>query len=106
MERYKPLVETLYTEPKEEEILETFLQLENTDEQDLVPVTPKQKKKLKCPAESDKNKKDIQSYIAATPHQAMKKPEIKNSKSPNVITIDWILDSSIFFFFLLFFERV
>ena len=88
MERYKPLVETLYTEPKEEEILQTFLQLENTDEQDLAPVAPKQKKKPKCPAKNDKNKKDIQSYLAATPHQEMKKPEIKNSKSPNVITID------------------
>ena len=32
MERYKQLVETLYTEPKEEEILGTFLQLENTAE--------------------------------------------------------------------------
>ena len=30
MERYKQLVETLYTEPKEEEILGTSLQLENT----------------------------------------------------------------------------
>ena len=68
MERYKQLVETLYTEPKEEEILGTFLQLENTGEQDLAPVAPKQKKKPKFPAE--------------------KKPETKKSKSPNVITID------------------
>ena len=30
MERYKQLIETPYTEPKEEEILGTFLQLENT----------------------------------------------------------------------------
>ena len=41
MERYKQLVETLYTEPKEEEILRTFLQLENTGEQDLALVAPK-----------------------------------------------------------------
>ena len=88
MERYKQLVETLYTEPKEEEILGTFLQLENTGEQDLAPVAPKQKKKPKCPPESDKNQKDIQSYFAATPCQAMKKPEIKKPKSPNNITID------------------
>ena len=59
MERYKQLVETLYTEPKEEEILGTFLQLENTGEQDLAPVAPKQKKKPEGPAESDKNQKDI-----------------------------------------------
>ena len=32
MQRYKQLVKTLYTEPKEEEILGTFLQLENTAE--------------------------------------------------------------------------
>ena len=41
MERYQQLGETLYTEPKEEEILGTFLQLENTGEQDLAPVAPK-----------------------------------------------------------------
>ena len=68
MERYKQLVETLYTEPKEEEILGTFLQLENTGEQDLAPVAPKQKKKPKFPP--------------------AKKPETKKSKTPNVITID------------------
>ena len=73
MDRYKQLVETLYTKPKEEEIFGTFLKLENTGEQNLVPVTPKQKKKPKCPPESDKNQKDIQSYFAATPHQAPKK---------------------------------
>ena len=55
MERYKQLVEILYTEPKEEEILGTFLQLGNTDEQDLAPVAPKQKKKPKSSPESDKN---------------------------------------------------
>ena len=77
-----------YTEPKKEEILGTFLQLENTGEQDLASVAPKQKKKPKCPPESDKNLKDIQSYFAATPRQAMKKPEIKKLKSPNNITID------------------
>ena len=84
IERYKQLVETLYTEPKEEEILRTFLQLESTGEQDLAPVTPKQKKKPKCPPESDKNQKDIQSYFAATPRQARKNPETKKPKSPNV----------------------
>ena len=60
MERWKQLVETLYTEPKEEKILGTFLQLENTGEQDLASVTPKQKKKRNCPPESDKNQNDIQ----------------------------------------------
>ena len=75
-------------EPKEEKIWRTFLQLENTGEQDLAPVATKQKKKPKCPPESDKNQKDIQSYFAATPHQTTKKPETKKPKSPNVITID------------------
>ena len=88
MERHKQLVETLYTEPKEEKILGTFLQLENTGEQDLALVTQKQKKKPKCLPESDKNEKDIQSYFAATPRQATKKPETKKSKNPDVITID------------------
>ena len=88
MERYTQLVETLYTEPKEEEILGTFLQLENTGEQDLAPVALKQKKKPKCPPKSDKNQKDNESYFAATPRQATKKPESKKPKSPNVITIE------------------
>ena len=88
MERYKQLVETLYMEPKEEEIFGTFLQLENTGEQNLAPVAPKQTKKPKCPPESDKNQKDIQSYFAVTSRQATKKPETKKPKSPNVITID------------------
>ena len=88
MERQKQLVETLYTETKEEEILETFLQLENTGKQDLVPVATQQKKKPKCPPESGKNQKDIRSYFAATPRQATKKPETKKPKSPNVIAID------------------
>ena len=60
------MVETLYTEPKEKDILGTFLQLENTGEQDLAPVAPKQKKKSKCPPGSDKNQEDIRSYFAAT----------------------------------------
>ena len=51
-------------------------------------MAPKQKKKPKCPPESDKNQKDIQSYFAAIPRQATKKPETKTPKSPNVITID------------------
>ena len=37
MERYKQLVGTFFTEPKEEEILRTFLQLENTGEPDPAP---------------------------------------------------------------------
>ena len=107
MERYKQLLETLHTEPKEEEILGTFLLLENTGEQDLAPVAPKQIKKPKCPPESDKNQKDIRSYFAATPRQGTKKPETKKPKSPNVRTIDWILDSSILFmfFFNFFFSK-
>ena len=71
-------------EPKEEEILGTFLQLENTGEQDLTPVAPKQKKKPKCPPESDKNQKDIQSYFAVTPGQAIKKPKTKESININI----------------------
>ena len=82
MERYKQLVEILYTEPKEEEILATFVQLENSGEQYLAPVAPKQKKKTRCPPDSDKNQEYIQRYFAE------KKPENKKPKSPNVITID------------------
>ena len=68
MERYKHLVETLYTEPKEEEALGTFLRLENTGEQDLATVAPKQKKKPKRPSESGKNKKDIRQKIILQRH--------------------------------------
>ena len=68
--------------------MRTFLQLENTGEQDLAPVAPKQKNRPKYPLESEKNQKDIQSYFAATSRQTTKKPETKKPKSPNVITID------------------
>ena len=81
MERYKQLVETLYTEPKEEEILGTFLQLENADEQYLAPVAPKQKKKPKCPPDSDKNQKDIQSYFAETPVKQRKNLKLRNRRA-------------------------
>ena len=88
MERFKQLVETLYVEPKEEEILGTLLQQANAGGQDLAPVAPRQKRKPKCPPKNDKNQKDIQNYYATTPRQATKKPETKKPKSPNVITID------------------
>ena len=81
MKRYKQLVETLYTEPKEEEILGTFLQLENADEQYLAPVAPKQKKKPKCPPDSDKNQKDIQSYFAETPVKQRKNLKLRNRRA-------------------------
>ena len=82
MERYKQLVETFSTEPKEEEILGTFLQLENTGEQDLAPVAQRQRKTPKCLPENDKNQKDIQSYFAATPRQATKKTWNQETKEP------------------------
>ena len=88
MERYKELVETLYTEPKEEEFFGIFLQLENTGEQDLAPVSPKQKKKPKYPPESDENQKNIRSYFAERPSQVKTKHGTKKPKNPNVITID------------------
>ena len=90
MQRCKQLAGTLYMELKEEEILGTFLQLGNTGEQDLAPMTPNQKKKSKCPPKIDKNQKDIPSYFAVTPRQATttKKTETKKPKSPNDITID------------------
>ena len=67
------LVETLYKEPKEEEILGTLLQLEITGEQDLALVAPKQKKKPKCPPKINKNQKDIRSYFAVTPPSSNEK---------------------------------
>ena len=81
MERYKQFVETLYTEPKEEEILETLLLLENTGEQDLAPVAPKQKRKPKCPPQSDKNQEDIRSYFATTPRQARRNLKLRKRRA-------------------------
>ena len=45
MEKHRQLVETLYTEPKDEEILGSFLHIEGTAEVPPVPVVPKKKKK-------------------------------------------------------------
>ena len=81
MERYKQFVETLYTEPKEEEILETLLQLENTGEQDLAPVAPNQKRKPKCPLQSDKNQEDIRSYFATAPRQARRNLKLRKRRA-------------------------
>ena len=72
MERSEKMVETNYKEQKEEEILRTFLELENTGERDLAPEAPKQENKPTCSPESDKNQEDIQSYFEATPCQATK----------------------------------
>ena len=84
----------------------TLLRLENTGEQDLALVAPKQKKKPNCPPESDKNQKDIQLFCATAPLKSTKKPETKKPKSANVIIIHWILDSSILFvFFFTFFSK-
>jgi len=67
IERYKQLVETLYTEPKEEEILWTFLQLENTGEEHLALEAKATKKKTKCSSmDSNKNQKDIRSFFYST----------------------------------------
>ena len=85
MERYKQLVETLYTEPKEEEILGTFLQLENTVEQDLAPVAPKQKKKPKCFPKSEESKRYWKLFCSDTPSSNEKtwKQETEEPKCHN-----------------------
>jgi len=61
------------------------------------------RKKTKCSStDSDKNKKDIQSFFYSVTRQATRKPENKKPKTTNVRTIDWILDSgllALFFFF-------
>ena len=81
MGRYKQLVETLYTEPKEEELFGALLQLENTGEQDLAPVAPKQKKKLKFPPESDKNKKIFEVISQGQPVKQRKNTKPKNRRA-------------------------
>ena len=67
MERYSWLKH--YMEPKEEEILRTFLQLQNTGEQDLAP-------------ESDKNQKDIQSYFCSDTLSSNEKTWNQETKEP------------------------
>ena len=93
MERYKQLVETLYTEPKEEEILGTFLQLENTGEQDLAPVAPKQKKKPKCPLESDKDQKIFKVILQRHPVKQLKnlKPRNRRAQMSSLLIEIWTL---------------
>ena len=93
MERYKQLVETLYTEPKEEEILGTFLQLENTGEQDLAPVAPKQKKKPKCPLESDKDQKIFKVILQRHPVKQLKnlKPRTRRAQMSSLLIEIWTL---------------
>ena len=99
MERYKQLVDTLDTEPKEEDILGTFLQLENTGKQDLTLVAPKQKKKPKCPLESYKNQKDIQSYSKRHPVKQRKNLKARNRRAQmsQLLIEFWTLVFHLFF---------
>ena len=99
MERYKQLVETLYMEPKEEEILGTFLQLENTGEQDLAPVAQRQKRNRSILSRVIRIKKTVKVILQRHPVKQRKKPGTKKPRSPNVVFIDWILRSSIWFAF-------
>ena len=93
MERCKQLVETLNTEPKKEEILGTFLQLENTGEQDLAPVAPKQKKKPKCPLESDKDQKIFKVILQRHPVKQLKnlKPRNRRAQMSSLLIEIWTL---------------
>ena len=79
MKRYKQLVETLNIEPKEKEILGTFLHLENTGEQD--PVAPKQKKKPKCPPEVIRIKKIFEVILQRHPAKQQKNLKPRNRRA-------------------------
>ena len=86
MKKYKQLVHHLYIEPKDEEILGSFLQAnETTDGVEAQPVSKKAKVKRKQTDKTVNRQKDIG-------HFSKKQGIITNtetrSKRPSVITID------------------
>ena len=83
MERYKELVTTLYTEPKNEEILGSFLQ--KADDVPLpAPHVPKKKKVNKKVCDQQK---DIRSFFGNAAGENVSKVPSSNAKD-KVITID------------------
>ena len=86
MEKYKQVVQQLYTEPKNEEILGSFLQANETiDGVEAQPVSKKAKVRRKQTDKAVNRQKDIR-------HFCKKQGIITNtetrSKKPSVITID------------------
>ena len=86
MEKYKQVVQQLYTEPKNEEILGSFLQANETiDGVEAQPVSKKDKVRRKQTDKAVNRQKDIR-------HFCKKQGIITNtetrSKKPSVITID------------------
>ena len=86
MEKYKQVVQQLYTEPKNEEILGSFLQANETiDGAEAQPISKKAKVRRKQTDKAVNRQKDIR-------HFCKKQGIITNtetrSKRPSVITID------------------
>ena len=82
VERYKKLVEDTYTEPKNEEILGSYLiQHEEEGNQDPREIDRKRKEKIL-------KKKEVKTLVFATSTAAMRNGKTKNKSIDSVIQID------------------
>ena len=84
MEKYKDIVTDRYIEPKNEEIMGSFIQAIN-DAPLLVPASPKKKKVEKKKTDNARHK-DIRDFFSQETRQERTKK--KNSHGHNIITID------------------
>ena len=85
MEKYKDIVTDRYIEPKNEEIMGSFIQAKN-DALHPVPTSPK-KKKLEKKKTDNARHKDIRDFFSRETRQERAKK--KNSHGHNIITIDY-----------------
>jgi len=89
MERYKQLVETLYAEPNEEEILGSFLTPDDSIDIRTGPTSVKKKKKEKEISKArDLNQPDIRKFFKPSPAVPAADKTKKKGKNSDVITID------------------
>ena len=85
MDKYKQLVQQVYIEPKNEEILRSFLQANETiDSVEAQPVSKKAKWRENKPIRQLTDKKDIHFFKK----QGIKTNTETRSKRPSIITTD------------------
>ena len=108
MERYKKLVETLYTDQKEEEILGALLQLENTGDQDLVRWYQSRKRNRSVLPRVIRIKKIFQVILQRHHVKQRKnlKPRNRRAQMSKLLIEFWTLVFYLCFFYFFFLKRV
>ena len=91
MEKYIQLVQKLYTEPKDEDILGSFLQVETTDTDDVAKIPRAVSEPKKRKNKSEVQTKDIRNFFERNSKQTMyhlhKRTPDQTSKEKVVVLI-------------------